>query len=90
MFHNKACAKVMPPYMPVATHAVIRLPVGFIPGKLVVPGFGNSCQFRHVSSGSLTLISLTPTKRGISTLLPHSLTTTPFGRSSSGRFEAPF
>jgi hypothetical protein len=44
MFHNKACAKVMPPYMPVATHAVIRLPVGFIPGKLDVPGFGNSCS----------------------------------------------
>src|SRR5579871_6349211 len=31
MFHDKACTRVMPPYIPVAICAVIRLPADFIP-----------------------------------------------------------
>ena len=76
--------------MPVATHAVIRFPVGFIPRVLGALGFSSLYSISTRRQRFVLLISLTLTKRGISTLLPHSLTTTPFGRSSSGRFEAPF
>ena len=46
--------------------------------------------FDTSDSGSLSLISLILTCRGQAAAFPHSLTTTSFGRSSSGRFEASF
>jgi len=49
MFRNRACIRVMPPYIPVAVCAVIRLPADFIP-KIWAPSVSTTLLYHDTSA----------------------------------------